>query len=108
MERELLLIDGALISATGVCVTFILSGAALRNLSDQFNMMQYGMGPLASTLMGIIAGLISLVAGALGGLTFYAIGEGIYLLISIEENTRAAAQPLETSPVIPPVSEPAP
>jgi hypothetical protein len=90
-----------LISATGICLTGVLGGAALRNMGSQFGMMQPNLGTMESTLMGVIVGLVSLVGGALGGLTLYATGEGIYLLISIEENTRTAVAqpPVKPTPV---------
>jgi hypothetical protein len=46
---------------------------------------------VGSALGGIIAGLGLLIGGALSGLTLFATGEGISLLIAMEENTRATA-----------------
>ena len=88
-----------LISATGICLTGILGGTALQNMGSQFRSFSSNLGTVESAIISIVVGLISLVGGALGGLTLYATGEGIYLLISIEENTRCAAQQQLPQPI---------
>ena len=70
----------AVISAIGVCVSGFLGGAAFQGLSA-----------IGSALAGALVALGTLIGGGLGGLTLFATGEGIYLLIAVEENTRAAA-----------------
>ena len=51
----------------------------------------------------MVIGVGTLIGGGLGGLTLFATGEGIYLLIAIEENTRVAAMqplaPVKSQPV---------
>jgi hypothetical protein len=44
-------------------------------------------GPLG----GILSGLVILITLGIAAITQYAIGEAIYLFLSIEENTRATA-----------------
>lgn len=43
-------------------------------------------------LAGPLAGMAVLTSALVQGLLLYAAGEGIYLLLAIEENTRATAQ----------------
>ena len=55
-----------------------------------------GQGGAAFPLMtgifgGVLGGLIALLYGGIVAVTLYAIGEAIYLLLALEENTREAA-----------------
>ena len=47
----------------------------------------FGLSPAVGAETGIIAGIIILVVGILGGLIEYGIGELIFVLLSMEENT---------------------
>lgn len=78
-----------ILGALGACGMSILGGSAMTDYSNQFGDMG-GMGLLGGVVGGVILGLTVLISGGVGGLTMYAVGEGIYLLIDIEENTRAA------------------
>jgi hypothetical protein len=80
----------AVISGIGVCVSGFLGGAAFQGLQNLEPNVQ-GLSAIGSAVAGALAGLGALIGGGLGGLTLFATGEGIYLLIAIEENTRAAA-----------------
>lgn len=83
-----------LIAIVGICGTSFLGGAALGNAAQQFG----GNGGVASLFGGVLGGLIgSLVLIIYGGgiaITLYAFGEGIYLLLALEENTRITAEHL--------------
>jgi hypothetical protein len=83
----------AIIGAIGICAAGTLGGAFLRDFSNDFGPgMMNGMGStFGGVIGGIISGLVFLIGGGIGGLTLYATGEAIYLLIDIEENTRIAA-----------------
>jgi hypothetical protein len=48
-------------------------------------------GTLGGILGGVIIGGIILLYGGIASITLYAFGEGIYLLIGLEENTRTTA-----------------
>jgi hypothetical protein len=98
----------ALLAAVGLCLAGVLGGTALESLSSDLGDMR-GMGLMSSALGGIIAGLGLLIGGTVSGLTLFATGEGISLLIAMEENTRAAAQYLAAQPrtPVPVVSPPA-
>ena len=74
-----------LLGALGICLTSVLG-------SDIFNQMQRGFGMGVRTgLAGVIGAVSTLISGAILALTLYATGEGVFLLISLEENTRATA-----------------
>ncbi len=73
---------------------------------------QYGVDLGASgPVVVFISAVVSLIAGALTALGIFAIGEAIYVLINLEENTRFTAillrdrfypQQMPTAPVVPP------
>lgn len=70
-----------------LCVASVLGGAAVSNLER--NMI--GSRVLDGVLGGVLAGGLGLIYGGVVSLTLYAFGEAIYLLIALEENTRATA-----------------
>ena len=73
------------LSTLGVCASILLGGSTLSDLG--------GFGDSGPAM--IIGGLVLILSTILGGggmaLTFYALGEGINLLIALEENTRMTA-----------------
>ncbi len=82
-----------IISILGICATSVLGGTALSRLSQD-----YGYNPggaIGGVIGGLIASLISILAGGGLALTLYATGEGIYLLLAMEENTRATVALLQ-------------
>jgi len=83
----------AILGAIGMCLAGVLGGTALEEMSREFGEMG-GMGLMGSAIGGILAGLGVLIGGGLSGLTLFATGEGISLLIAMEENTRMTAMHL--------------
>ncbi len=88
---------GTIVAATtlllviGVCGTSFLGGAAIDSFARQFGGDTSFAGMLGSVLGGlIISGLFIIYGGGLA-LTLFAVGEGVSLLIAMEENTRATA-----------------
>lgn len=55
-----------------------------------FAMNHRGLG---LSRLGLFSGINFLIGGLIGGLFFYGFGELIYLLLAIEENTRANRLP---------------
>ena len=80
----------AIIAAIGVCLAGILGGQALSEFSRDYGGDFRNLGVFSGALGGIISGVFTLIGGGIGGLTLFATGEAIYLLMDIEENTRAA------------------
>jgi len=68
----------------------IIAGVVGADLVRQFTGGDAG-GAVGGIVGGIIAGVGILVIAALYFLLLYAVSEGVYLLLSIEENTRQAA-----------------
>jgi hypothetical protein len=83
-----------ILAILGICATSILGGAALGELGNQFG-GSYGMGGMfGGVLSGIIFGFLAILYGGGMSITLYAFGEGIYLLLALEENTRTTAETL--------------
>lgn len=75
----------------GVCATSVFGGAALDSFSRDFGVSR-GMGMFGGVFGGLMFSLFIALNGGLISLTFYSLGEGIYLFLAIEENTRYTAQ----------------
>lgn len=67
------------------CATSVFGGAFDILSSSRRGMGMGGLGVLG----GIFASLAALIYGGGAAVTLYALGEGVYLLIDLEENTRA-------------------
>ena len=80
----------AIIAAIGICLAGVLGGQALSEFSRDSGINGRYLGLYSGALGGIISGVFMLIGGGIGGLTLFATGEAIYLLMDIEENTRAA------------------
>jgi len=93
-----------ILSSIGILLTSIFGGGIL----SQFG-QQYGQMPRASWVFslagGIVGFIVSLIVTIIWFLLLYAVGELIYLLLAIEENTRQA-QRVQASPTPPAYSPP--
>jgi hypothetical protein len=75
-----------------ICASSVLGGAALGSFSREFG-EGAGVGSFfTSALGGILISLFAILYGGIISVTLYGFGEGIYLLLALEENTRATAQ----------------
>lgn len=81
-----------ILGALGLCGVSVLGGGILENLLGQAGESARGGGLLGGLLGGFILALGLLIYGGGAALTLYAFGEGVYLLLALEENTRAAAE----------------
>jgi len=83
----------------GICATSFLGGAALENFSRELG--DYGYSGSAGVFGGLLGGFLlsifAIINGGIIALSLFGIGEGIYVFISIEENTRTTAELLKTS-----------
>jgi hypothetical protein len=80
--------------ALGLCASSIIGGAAVDQFSRNFG-EKSGFGTGGGIIAGLLLSLLSIIYGGGMSVTLYAMGEGIYLLIALEENTRAAALQLQ-------------
>ena len=85
----------SILGAAGSCISGLLGGALLSGLADQINSQFSAAGSGSMAVLGIISGFAILLWGLIAGVTTFAAGEGIYLLLDIEENTRLSASLLQ-------------
>jgi hypothetical protein len=90
-------IVGALLAILTVLVAIVIflisafSGAAMDEFTRQFDATVTPLGLTGGILGGLISAVVTLITGGLAALGTYALGEGMYLLLAMEENTRATA-----------------
>ncbi len=78
------------LSAIGFCLITTLGGAAADQLTRDFGGGSGG-GMVSGLFGGILVGLVILIYGGMMTITLYGAGEGIYLFLALEENTRTTA-----------------
>jgi hypothetical protein len=94
----------AILAVIATCAISVISGTALETISNQFGVTTRGSGLGSSILVGFLTALGIVIYGGILGLSLIAMGEGIYLLISIEENTRRTALIVENQNKITPAA----
>lgn len=77
----------AVLGAAGICIMGFAGGALLEQATQELG----AGGVMGTGVLGVATAFSLLLSGGIGGLSLYAIGELIYLFISMEENTRATA-----------------
>jgi hypothetical protein len=85
------------------CVGVAIGGAGLSRLSREFG-LQWPGAMMGGTVAGLVGLVLGLLYGGIAALTMYAIGEGILVLLAMEENTRATANLLRQPPSQPATS----
>ncbi len=83
-----------LLAVLAVCASAVLGGAAL----DDFGRRQGLPNLVGNAFGGIIVGVAGILYGGIIAVTLYAFGEGVYLLLALEENTRATVALLQQGP----------
>ena len=87
----------------GICLTRVLGGAAMDSIGREFGTHTSFTGMLGGVFGGIIVmGIGAIIYGGGMAITLYAAGEGVYLLLAMEENTRATSQLLQQQITPPP------
>lgn len=84
-----------IIAVIGICGMAITGGSAIDAIARQYGGESSGTGVVSGIMVGGIFSFIAIISGGLTSITLFAFGEGIYLLISIEENTRKTAFVIE-------------
>jgi len=77
--------------AAASCISGFLGGALFTGLAGELNRDLTASGSGGMIFAGLIMGFGILLWGLIVGVTTYAAGEGVFLLIDIEENTRLTA-----------------
>jgi hypothetical protein len=91
-----------IITVIGICGGSVLFGTAIESNLQQYGGNTTGLGVVGGAFWGVFLSLGAIIYGGIASLSLIAIGEGIYLLISIEENTRKTAYLVENQNKITP------
>lgn len=83
-----------ILAAVGMCLASILGGAAMNSMVREMSGVPVRMGA-GGAVAGVIAALLVVLYGGMIAISFYGLGEGVDLIINLEENTRKTAQLLE-------------
>lgn len=78
-----------LIIVLAICGASFLGGAAMDTLGRELGGDTGFAGMFGGVLGGLIGAFFAIIYGGGMAITLYAFGEGMYLLIALEENTRA-------------------
>jgi uncharacterized membrane protein len=79
------------LAVIAICGLSVLGGSAINSITQQYSGYTNGSGLVGGLFGGVIASILVIIYGGLVGLSLIAFGEGIYLLIAVEENTRKTA-----------------
>ena len=96
-----------ILAILAICGLSVVTGTGLERFSRDLGFNASGSGIAGSIFGGLLASLVVLLYGGVVALSLIAFGEGIYLLISMEENTRKTALLLQNPPKVTPPAEPA-
>jgi hypothetical protein len=95
-----------ILSILAICGLSVISGTAFQTISQDLGVNTRASGVAGSIVGGLLLSLAVLIYGGVVAISLIAFGEGIYLLISMEENTRKTALLLQNQPkVIPPAAQ---
>jgi hypothetical protein len=84
-----------ILAALAICASFFLGGVSLRDLRPEMG-APFMPGPIVGGAAGVlVAGALAILYGGGLAITLYGFGEGIYLLLALEENTRMTSQALQ-------------
>jgi hypothetical protein len=84
-----------ILAALGICGISVIGGSLFESASNQFGVSSTGAGFLSGLFGGLVLGIAVILYGGLIALMLVALGESIYLLIGIEENTRKTSYLIE-------------
>jgi uncharacterized membrane protein len=75
----------------GLCAASIFGGAAIESFGSGYGVDTSYINLFGGVVGGLMVSAIAILYGGGLALTLYAIGEGVHLLLALEENTRATA-----------------
>ncbi|NLE75769.1 MAG: hypothetical protein GX605_03310 [Chloroflexi bacterium] len=78
------------LAVLAICLGAVLGSGVLGGLGREFG-VNVPMGRMGGAFEGLIVGFFALLYGAGVAVTLFGIGELIYLLLAVEENTRVTA-----------------
>lgn len=93
-----------ILTVIAICGLSFLGGSAINSFIQQYGETTNGSGWVGGLFGGVILSLLVIIYGGIASVSLIAFGEGIYLLIAIEENTRKTAILVENQNKITPAA----
>lgn len=80
-----------ILGTIGVCIMGFAGGALFQGAANTLGSGS-DIGSTEMGFAGVFAALWLLILGAIASVSTYALGEGVFLLLDLEENTRKTAE----------------
>ncbi len=78
-----------ILAVLGICASSVLGGAVADQFGYELGRRGMGFGGLFGGVFGgLLVSFFAILYGGGMAVTLYALGEGVYLLLALEENTR--------------------
>ncbi len=90
-----------ILASVAICGLSVVSGSLMQSVSQDFGVSSTGAGFLGGLFGGLLLGILTILYGGMVALMLVALGESIYLLIGIEENTRKTTLLMESMNRVP-------
>jgi hypothetical protein len=84
------------IGALGICIVGFAGGSMMQGATSLLGEQSGSMNPAGAGIAGVLMAIWVLITGAISSVSIYALGEGVYLLLDLEENTRKTSDLLES------------
>ncbi len=83
-----------ILGTIGSCASGFIGSALIGSYLDQLD-LGIGQGQYLQIVLGVILSIMTLIYGGTVAIGLYAVGQGVHLLIDIEENTRLTVTMLQ-------------
>lgn len=90
-----ILLTITILAAIGICGISIWGGVAFESIGQDLGAAPDFTDFFGSVFGGLFVGFLVILYGGFVSLTTFAFGEGIYLLLALEENTRSSSMLLQ-------------
>jgi amino acid transporter len=97
----------AILTIIAIILSCIAFAVGARNYRFDRNFYWEWPPNVGARAAAVIGGIAAFIYGGITALVLYAIGEAIFVVLAIEENTRATAQQLRREETPPPAAPPA-
>lgn len=85
-----------IVLSLGLCASTVFSGVAIDYIGPGFGDFMDPFGMMGGPLWAIVTSFVAILYGGGIAITLYTFGEGIYLLLALEENSRMTVRLLQS------------
>lgn len=84
-----------ILGAIGACASGFVGSAVIEPILAQLGFDLGQAGQYIQITLGVVIGIMIVIYGGMAAVSLYAVGQGVHMLITIEENTRLAVVMLQ-------------